>query len=126
MAKAKDVENLITGIIGEPKRDLHAMDEKGELPKDTIEELGIPADLADQLNEIRKRKVGRPKKHESGKGREPRATFIVDQDTLRKIKYISLADTRLIKDVIQEAFLSYVTAWEKENGVINLPNTKTK
>lgn len=76
----------------------------------------------------RKENVGRPKKGEatknSKKPQEVRATFIVDADLLRKVKYISLVEGSLLKDVIAEALNTYVNKWEEVNRKIRLPKVK--
>lgn len=116
MARNKDIGDLINGIIGkEPQPQ--------DLPKETAEALRITPEMEEQLNAVRRANVGRPSKHSQKKpiGREHRATFIVDKDLIRKVKYISLADSKLLKDVISEGLTSYVEEWEKKNGVINLP-----
>ena len=52
----------------------------------------------------RRWKVGRPRKGESGsKTTEILTTFIVDPDQIRKVKYISLVESSLMKDVISNA-----------------------
>jgi hypothetical protein len=48
----------------------------------------------------------------------------VDKDLTRKLKYIALMETKLYKNVISEALISYIERWESENGVINLPKKK--
>lgn len=72
--------------------------------------------------------VGRPKKGEPAKSakkpQEIRATFIVNPDLLRKVKYISLVEGILLKDVISEALNDYVDAWEEKNKKIRLPKAK--
>ena len=51
---------------------------------------------------------------------DARTTFIVDPELIRKVKYISLVESSLLKDVISEALTSYIEAWESENGKIRL------
>ena len=46
----------------------------------------------------------------------------MSREIVRKVKYISLMDSKLLKDVIAEALTSYIEKWEDENGKINLPN----
>ena len=112
MAK-KDIASLMSGLMGDNK------------PAETP---AVP-DAAEAKNENpevpQKRKVGRPRKSEFGAAsNEIRATFIVDADLIRKVKYISLAESSLLKDVISSALQSYVDAWEAENGKIKLPKKK--
>ena len=52
------------------------------------------------------------------------STFIVDPDLVRKVKYISLVEGILLKDVISEALNNYVDAWEEKNKKIRLPKAK--
>lgn len=122
MARKKDIASLIKGIVGEDTP-LPSTDEQGNIPKETAEALRIDPDLEEKLNKVRRAKVGRPRKYSESEARERgfRATFIVEKDTIRKIKYISLMDSKLLKDVIAEALTSYIEEWESSNGVINLP-----
>ena len=68
------------------------------------------------------------KKGETAKsGKKPheiRATFIVYPDLLQKVKYISLVEGALLKDVISEALNNYVDKWETDNRKIRLPKRK--
>lgn len=84
--------------------------------------------MKSRLEAKRKENVGRPKKGEATKiakkSQEVRATFIVDADLLRKVKYISLVEGLLLKDVIAEALNAYVNKWEEVNRKIRLPKVK--
>ena len=84
--------------------------------------------MKSRLEAKRKENVGRPKKGEAAKiakkSQEVRATFIVDADLLRKVKYISLVEGLLLKDVIAEALNAYVNKWEEVNRKIRLPKVK--
>ena len=84
--------------------------------------------MKSRLEAMRKENVGRPKKGEATKiakkSQEVRATFIVDADLLRKVKYISLVEGLLLKDVIAEALNAYVNKWEEVNRKIRLPKVK--
>ena len=84
--------------------------------------------IKSKLEAKRRENVGRPKKGEPAKNtkksQEIRATFIVDPDLLRKVKYISLVEGILLKDVISEALNNYVDAWEEKNKKIRLPKAK--
>ena len=72
--------------------------------------------MKSRLEAKRRENVGRPKKGETAKStkkpQEIRATFIVDPDLLQKVKYISLVEGALLKDVISEAwelrFINYL------------------
>ena len=84
--------------------------------------------MKSKLEAKRRENVGRPKKGEPAKSakkpQEIRATFIVDPDLLRKVKYISLVEGILLKDVISEALNNYVDVWEEKNKKIRLPKAK--
>ena len=84
--------------------------------------------IKSKLEAKRRENVGRPKKGEPAKNtkksQEIRATFIVDPDLLRKVKYISLVEGILLKDVISEALNNYVDVWEEKNKKIRLPKAK--
>ena len=84
--------------------------------------------MKSRLEAKRKENVGRPKKGEAAKNakklQEVRATFIVDADLLRKVKYISLVEGLLLKDIIAEALNAYVDKWETDNRKIKLPKKK--
>lgn len=84
--------------------------------------------MKSKLEAKRRENVGRPKKGETAKsGKKPheiRATFIVDPDLLQKVKYISLVEGALLKDVISEALNNYVDKWETDNRKICLPKRK--
>ena len=89
----------------------------------------VPATAStEKMKSKRRENVGRPKKGEPAKSakkpQEIRATFIVDPDLVRKVKYISLVEGILLKDVISEALNNYVDAWEEKNKKIRLPKAK--
>ena len=44
--------------------------------------------------------------------------------SIRKLKYISLADSRLLKDIVSAALSEYIAQWETANGVINLKSVE--
>ena len=101
--------------------------EVGEVPEETKERLQISPELLEALNKERVKKSGRPRKdgerptQETGtKEGETRATFIVDKALLKKIKYISVMETKLHKDIVNEALSKYIAEWEAENGKIKI------
>jgi hypothetical protein len=49
---------------------------------------------------------------------ETRATFIVQEAALEKIKAVAYWDRKNIKDVVQAIFEDYITAYEAKNGEI--------
>lgn len=136
MAKKDKLKDLLGDITApvepqqqneEPKQEqVQAVRSSSEsnLPKSIVEELGVSPELEDKLNEVRKRGLGRPRGKNPAKPREHRATFIVPKEIIRKLKYISLADTRTYKDTVGEALQGYIDKWEKKNGIINLPSSK--
>lgn len=126
MARNKKIASLIQGIVGGTPTPTPTSTETGDVSPELVESLDITPEMEEALNAVRKKKVGRPKKNAipTGATNEGRATFIVDNDLIRKVKYISLADAKLLKDVIKEALSGYVSKWEEENGTIRLPKKK--
>lgn len=129
MAKKKDLSSLVGAFTGQtaettaPTSTTETQEQTStDLAPDVVEALKITPDMEQRLNALRKEKVGRPK----GTGHrtpttETRATFVVNPEQVRKLKYISLAEGRLHKDVISEALSDYISKWESKNGIINLP-----
>ena len=71
--------------------------------------------------------VGRPKtqfrektksSQEGTKENETRATFIVREDLLDKLKAIAYWDRTLIKEVVDKALEEAVVKYEKKNGLV--------
>ena len=121
MAK-KNLASLMNGIMGDTKPSEPEIPVIGQ-PESAAAE--VTEEMKANLEANRRRNVGRPRKGESGsKNNEVRATFIVDPELIRKVKYISLVESSLLKDVISEALTSYIEAWESENGKIRLPKKK--
>ena len=56
---------------------------------------------------------------EGTKENETRATFIVNEELLDKLKAIAYWERVLIKDVVNTALQEAVAKYEKKNGVIN-------
>jgi hypothetical protein len=52
------------------------------------------------------------------KEKETRATFIVQEDLLEKMKSLAYWDRVLIKDIINQALEEHITRYEKKNGEI--------
>ena len=86
-------------------------------------------DFLDELSEATKDKpkVGRPKtqfkeitkmSQLGTKEKETRATFIVNEELLEKLKAIAYWDRQLIKDVINTALQETVAKYEKKSGAI--------
>ena len=97
-------------------------------PKQEATETAATEQMKSKLEAKRRENVGRPKKGEAAKSakkpQEIRATFIVDPDLLQKVKYISLVEGIILKDVISEALNNYVDKWETDNRKIRLPKRK--
>lgn len=66
----------------------------------------------------------RPSTEKGTKEGETRATFIVNKELVRKIKYISLVGGSQIKDEINAALDAHIRKWETVNGAITLPAAK--
>ncbi len=115
-AVAKEIQEQQHAVTGEASV-------QREVPATTSTEK-----IKSKLEAKRRENVGRPKKGEPAKSakkpQEIRATFIVDPDLLRKVKYISLVEGILLKDVISEALNNYVDVWEEKNKKIRLPKAK--
>lgn len=128
MAKKDRLKNLLGAITEAP---IQKQEEKAEqtdradrepIPSELVRDLGISPEMEEKLNEVRLSKLGRPKGRKNGNpNRENRATFIVDREITRKLKYIALMDTKTYKTVVAEALQNYIEKWEKNNGSINLP-----
>jgi len=83
-------------------------------------------------DEPEKKKPGRPKtsnkvitktSQEGTKEKETRATFIVNEEVLEKLKAIAYWDRKLIKEVISEALEDRVKKYERKNGTVEpIPN----
>ena len=88
---------------------------------------GLSSLLGENNKEVKATKVGRPKtqfkeitksSQEGTKENETRATFIVNEELLDKLKAIAYWDRVLIKDVINTALLDAVAKHEKKSGEI--------
>jgi len=91
---------------------------------------GLNSPLGDQPD---KKKTGRPKtstrivtksSQEGTKENETRATFIVNEELLEKLKGIAYWERTLIKNVINTALKEAVDKYEKKSGVIKAIPTK--
>lgn len=113
MAK-KNLASLMSGIMGESQQSDNPVSEQETQTHNqpTQTQQATP-------------KRGRPSKSTpDGKTDETRATFIVSESLLRKMKYISLVEGSLLKDVLRDSLESYISNWEKTNGQINLPERR--
>jgi len=89
---------------------------------------GLSSLLGDQPE---KPKKGRPvtqfkeitkSSQEGTKEKEIRATFIVNEELLEKLKNIAYWERLLIKEVINSALVEAVAKYEKKNGVVKPKN----
>lgn len=135
----KNLSLLMNGFIGENKQLVNEqevqMQESESTQRSQERNITSPPSETENTQQMkakleakRKENVGRPKKGEAAKNtkktQEIRATFIVDPDLVRKVKYISLVEGTLLKDVINEALNNYVDGWEEKNKKIRLPKAK--
>jgi len=88
---------------------------------------GLNSLLGESTNKEKAPKVGRPKtqfkeitktSQEGTKEHETRATFIVKEALLDKLKSIAYWDRVLIKEVVNKALIDTITKYEKKNGDI--------
>jgi hypothetical protein len=88
---------------------------------------GLSSLLGDNTKEAKATKVGRPKtqfkeitktSQEGTKENETRATFIVNEELLDKLKAMAYWDRLLIKDVINTALQEAINKHEKKSGDI--------
>ena len=114
-------------VAKEVQEQQHAVTEEASVQRE-VPATASTEKMKSKLEAKRRENVGRPKKGEPAqsarKPQEIRATFIVDPDLLRKVKYISLVEGILLKDVISQALNNYVDAWEEKNKKIRLPKVK--
>lgn len=146
----KNLSLLMDGFMGEANQAESVQEQPKEQATEQAEQLTVLTDkqespkavssktatnetettekMKSRLEAKRRENVGRPKKGETAKStkkpQEIRATFIVDPDLLQKVKYISLVEGALLKDVISEALNNYVDKWETDNRKIRLPKRK--
>jgi hypothetical protein len=89
---------------------------------------GLNSLLGENKKEEKATKVGRPKtqfkkitksSQEGTKENETRATFIVNEELLDKLKAIAYWDRVLIKEVVNKALQEAVDKHEKKSGAIN-------
>lgn len=111
MAK-KNLSALMSGIMGQPEPVTPAQEE--HIPVNSNQD---PKTVDVKPGE---RKRGRPRNENNVE----RATFIVDPEVMRQIKYICLVEGKMQKDLIDEALRRYIGYWEAQNGRIKLPNKK--
>ena len=88
---------------------------------------GLSSLLGETNKEDKATKVGRPKtqfkeitktSQEGTKENETRATFIINEELLDKLKATAYWDRKLIKDVVNTALQETVAKYEKKSGAI--------
>jgi len=88
---------------------------------------GLDSLLGEGSPDLKVKRAGRPKKsqrvvdkssQEGTKVGETRATFIVREDLLDKLKSVAYWDKVLIKDLINGALQEFIDRYEKKSGEI--------
>ena len=77
-----------------------------------------PAEAAPVAAEPKAKKAITKTSQIGTKDKETRATFIVQEDLLEKMKALAYWDRVLIKDIINQALEEHITRHEKKNGPI--------
>ncbi len=98
----------MSGIIG--------TDNSNDTPEVTQQPYNLKPDIPATL----KPGPGRPKKNPADND-DTRATFVVSAELLRKVKYISVMEDCLLKDIVNDALSLYVSKWEENNEKIKMP-----
>ena len=119
--KNTNIASLINGIVNDTPQEKNA---HRDIPTSVVEELDIAPELVERLNTVRRANVGRIAGRNTAKPKEHRATFLVSEEIVQKLKYISLMDCRLLKDVVTEALTEAIAKWESENGTIVVKTKK--
>ena len=79
---------------------------------------GINSLLGDQEKGSEKEQKGTKKGQKEARHTETRATFIVNEDSLEKLKAIAYWDRLRIKEVVNTALEDYLKEYEKQNGKV--------
>lgn len=117
MAK-KNLTALMQSIMGErtDMEELSARSITNKREKNVTQPPVSPADSSE--SSVPKKSKGRPRKENN----ETVATFKIDRDVLMKLKYISLMEECMQKEVLHRALTKYFDEWESSYGPINLPS----
>lgn len=84
-----------------------------------------PAEAAPVVAEPKASKKEITKTSQKGtKENETRATFIVQEDLLDKLKSLAYWERVLIKDIVNQALEDHITRYEKKNGPIKEASKK--
>jgi len=115
------MKELLRGIVSDTTPT--AEEKFTDVPQETVERLKITPEMEEALNRKREELSGRPKKGRprSKDPNEIHATLILNKDDVRKMKYIALMETKMVKEVFSEAISYYVEMWESEHSKIKLP-----
>ena len=128
MAK-KSLTSLMNGIMGDDEPEVVETVEtvkvsEPEKPAETPKEEAPAAEMKKEEATPR-RGAGRPKKVVAADQPEDiRATFVMNPEQQRHIKYISLMEGKMLKTILAEALASYIDNWQSENG--RIPSLKKK
>lgn len=132
---SKDFKGGLNTLLGEgkelnmskAKKFVDAVSKEIDKPTKEVTTQGAKDFLETLKDEIDKPKVGRPKSNfkeitkssqQGTKEEETRATFIVKEELLDKLKAIAYWERAMIKEIINSALQEYVDRYEKKNGVI--------
>lgn len=119
----------MNGIMGEPEQETVSAQPAVETqvaPAAVPEPAEAPAaQPSEQPAETKRRGVGRPRKVVLPEQPEDiRATFVMNPEQQRQIKYISLMEGKMLKTILAEALAVYIETWQAENG--RIPSLKKK
>lgn len=120
----------MNGIMGEPEPETVELQPVAEEPKaqtqePPVETAPVKAEEEPAAVETKRRGVGRPKKVAQPEQPEDiRATFVMNPEQQRQIKYISLMEGKMLKTILAEALAAYIENWQAENG--RIPSLKKK
>ena len=80
----------------------------------------LQSTVPDQEQKPQPKKTGRPKKssQEGTREGETRATFIVKEELLEKLKAVAYWERVMIKDIVNNALQEYVDAYRKKHKEI--------
>lgn len=109
----KDFSGGFGNLLGDNKTE-----KKESVKKETVKK------VATKPNEIAKKTPNKVSQEED-KVSEVRATFIVNESFLEKIKALAYWEREQIKDIVNEAFKDKIAKYEKKNGEIKpIPKSK--
>lgn len=120
----------MNGIMGEPEEEkvetrVEIVEPKAQAPVEP--EPVIEPEVVEEapVVEAKRRGAGRPKKVTKPEQPEDiRATFVMNPEQQRQIKYISLMENKMLKTILAEALAAYIENWQADNG--RIPSLKKK